>query len=189
MTTRHILLAAGLLVAGWLALFADKSPSGSVAEPISRPASGATASKADANAVMVARPSESTPSSTAGKGDQEPVLFVLESRDTLIGGAHGGRRADTLFGIQSWTPPPPPPPKMVAPPVPVAPPLPFTFVGKKNEDGLWEVYLGRGDTTFIVRDHSMIDSTYRVDAIAPPAMTITYLPLNQVQRLTIGGID
>jgi hypothetical protein len=30
---------------------------------------------------------------------------------------------------------------------------------------------------------------YRVDAIAPPILTLTYLPLNQVQQLNLGVFD
>jgi hypothetical protein len=41
----------------------------------------------------------------------------------------------------------------------------------------------------IVRNKSVIDGVYRVDAIAPPGMTITYLPMNQVQQLNIGVRD
>jgi hypothetical protein len=40
-----------------------------------------------------------------------------------------------------------------------------------------------------VRDKTVIDGTYRVDAIAPPNLTLTYLPLNQVQQLNIGVFD
>ncbi|MGZ3238100.1 MAG: hypothetical protein ACXU8A_12065 [Burkholderiaceae bacterium] len=189
MKSRHILLGLGLVIAGWFAFFADKSPSGSIAAAVSRPAvSGATPSPNMSNAAVV-RTSASGASASAGKVDQEPMLLSIEPRDTLIGGAHAGKQSETLFGFQTWTPPPPPPPKIVVPVIPTAPPLPFTFVGKKNEDGLWEVYLARGETTFIVRDKSMIESAYRVDAITPPTMSITYLPLNQIQTLIIGGID
>ena len=70
-----------------------------------------------------------------------------------------------------------------------APPLPFTLVGKANENGVWEVYLARAGKTYIVKSKTVIDGTYRVDAIAPPLLTLTYLPLNQVQQLNIGAFD
>jgi hypothetical protein len=41
----------------------------------------------------------------------------------------------------------------------------------------------------VVRDKTVIDGTYRVDTIAPPVLTLTYLPLNQVQQLNIGVFD
>ena len=92
-------------------------------------------------------------------------------------------------GRQDWTPPPPPPAPAPAPPPPSAPPLPFTFIGKSLQDGVWQVYLARGDRTYLVRDKEVIDGTYRVDAIKPPVLTLTYLPLDKVQQLNIGVFD
>ncbi|UUZ55500.1 hypothetical protein LP419_07470 [Massilia sp. H-1] len=98
-----------------------------------------------------------------------------------------------LFSRRDWNlPPPPVAAQAVAPPPPpppMAPPLPFTFLGKAVADGSWEVYLARGDKTFIVRDKTVIEGMYRVDAITPPNLTLTYLPLNQVQQLNIGVLD
>ncbi|MCC2956584.1 hypothetical protein LK542_13270, partial [Massilia sp. IC2-477] len=74
-------------------------------------------------------------------------------------------------------------------PAPTAPPLPFTFIGKSLQDGAWEIYLARGDRTYLVRENTVIDGTYRVDAVRPPVLTLTYLPLNQVQQLNIGVFD
>ncbi len=71
----------------------------------------------------------------------------------------------------------------------MAPPLPFQFLGKAAEKGEWEVFLARGDKTYVVRKQDVIDGAYRVDAIAPPNLTLTYLPLNQVQQLNIGVLD
>ena len=67
--------------------------------------------------------------------------------------------------------------------------MPFTFLGKAVANGQWEVFLARGSETLIVRDKTVIDGIYRIDAIAPPAMTFTYLPLNQAQQLNIGVLD
>ena len=96
---------------------------------------------------------------------------------------------EALFDSQTWDPPPPPPPKPGPPPPPVAPPLPYVVIGKKLEDQAWEVYLTRGEQTFIARENLVIENQYRVDSIKPPTMTLTYLPLNQTQTLTIGGND
>ena len=68
----------------------------------------------------------------------------------------------------------------------MAPPLPFVYLGKAAAEGTWEVFLSRADKTYIVRANTVIDGAYRVVAIAPPVMTINYLPLNQVQQLNIG---
>ena len=113
-------------------------------------------------------------------------------RAVLIGDSdeqfrQGGNGA--VFGRQDWTPPPPPPQPAPPPPPPSAPPLPFTFIGKSVGGGVWEVYLARGDRTYVVRDKEVIDGTWRVDAIAPPVLTLTYQPLNQVQQLNIGVFE
>lgn len=181
MKARHVLLAAGLVIAASLVIFGDKTPAGGIAEPVAR---------AVQPAVSSAPATKATPRDAVRAAlTPEPEILALQSRDTLIGGAGSEKSAEGLFGSQSWMPPPPPPPKPAPPPPPTAPPLPFTYLGKKVEDGTWEVFLARGDQTFIVRQQTIIDGTYRVDSIKPPTVVLTYLPLNQVQTLTIGGID
>jgi hypothetical protein len=93
-----------------------------------------------------------------------------------------------LFSARSWNPPPPPPPPAQEPAAPVAPPLPYAFLGKKLEAGSWEIYLNKGEQTVIVREGEIVDGAWRVDKIAPPSMALTYLPLGQVQTLPIGEI-
>lgn len=91
-----------------------------------------------------------------------------------------------LFASATWTPPPRP--AAVAPVAPpTAPPLPFTYVGKRLEDGVWHVYVSRGDQTLIVREQQTIDSTYRIDAVKPPQMILTYLPMDERQTMSIGA--
>lgn len=90
------------------------------------------------------------------------------------------------FAARTWDPPP----VVVAPappPPPMAPPLPFTVIGKKLDAGGWEVYLAQGDQVHVVRPETVIDGTYRVGSIRPPTMSLTYLPLQQVQHLSIGA--
>jgi hypothetical protein len=121
----------------------------------------------------------------------DPVIGRLIPRETLIGDGldRFGSGEPTLFGRQDWTPPPPPPPKPPPPPPPSAPPLPFTVIGKSLEDGKWEVYLAAGDRTHVASVGATLDGAWRVDRIAPPLMTLTYLPLNQVQQLNIGVFE
>lgn len=179
MKPRHLLLAGGLAAAGGLAFFGDKTPGSGIAEPVARrqPAPVAAAAK-----------------KTAPAQD----ILALRPREELIGGGARSTQADALFASQSWAPPPAPPPPPQQPqhpqapeqaPPPSTPPLPFTYLGKKSEDGAWEVYLARGDQTYIVRDKSVIDPAYRVEAIQPPTMSVRYMPLNEIQVLTIGGAE
>lgn len=183
MTPRHIVMGLALVGAAALVMFGDNRPAPDVVEAVERAPARAAASAPAA----AARASVKT---------GEPVILRLAPRATLIGDEDGklGAPGD-LFGRRDWTPPPPPPDaaaKAAAaapPPPPMAPPLPFTYLGKAVADGAWEVYLARGDKTFIVRDQMVIEGTYRVDAITPPNLTLTYLPLNQIQQLNIGVLD
>ncbi len=184
MTPRHLAMGAALLVAGALVVFGDNTPDSDVAEAVERkPARTATV----VNAVA-------SPKRASGDKDAEPAILRLAPRATLIGSDDGA--GQDVFGSRDWNPPPPPPPNEAAsntppppPPPPSAPALPFTYLGKAVSNGSWEVFLAIGDKTYIARDKLVIDGLYRVDAIAPPTLTLTYLPLNQVQQLNIGVLD
>lgn len=186
MKPRHLVLGAALLGAAALVLFGDRTPDTEVAEAVDRPAAASPRA-----AVPVRAPAASVAVAPApGKGQ---AILALVPRDVLIGDSEGrfGQGENGVFGRQDWTPPPPPQPAVQAPPPPppMAPPLPFTFIGKSVGEGAWEIYLARGDRTYVVHDKDVIDGTYRVDAIAPPVLTLTYLPLNQVQQLNIGVFE
>lgn len=179
-------IAMGVALAGAAALviFGDNTPSSDIAEPVAR--AGAPAP------VVAAAPTERA--GKDGKAAPEAAILRLVPRATLVGDS-----ADASFGAgegvflgQNWNPPPPPPPQSQSnapPPPPMAPPVPFNYFGKAVADGQWEVYLARGDKTYVVRNKTVIDGAYRVDRIAPPLMTVTYLPLNQVQQINIGAFD
>ena len=188
MKPRHIAMGAALVAAAALVLFGDRAPDTEVAEAVERAPAPRAAQPAPVSASPA--PPARAPAATAGSGSGTPIL-ALVPRETLIGDSDTQFRQGEsgVFGRQDWTPPPPPPAKPPPPPPPSAPPLPFTFIGKSVADGAWEVYLARGDRTYVVRDKALIDGTYRVDAIAPPVLTLTYLPLNQVQQLNIGVFE
>lgn len=177
MKPRHLAMGAALIGAAALVFFGDRTPATGVAEPVER------AARAPA-----AAPAAATPAPLA-QAPGEPLILHLLPRDELIGKVDAD---GALFDSRNWNPPPPPPPKpqpAPPPPPPTAPPLPFTLLGKSVGDGVYEVYLARGDKTYLVRENTTIDGTYRVDKIVPPMLTMTYLPLNQVQQLNIGVFD
>ena len=182
----QIVMGLALAGAAGLVLFGDSTPGADIVEPVARRGAGPAASPSAATA---------TRSNAGGK----PVVAIarLVPRAQLVG--DGG---DVTFGAgegvflgQNWNPPPPAPTAAeraaanAPPPPPVAPPLPFNYFGKAVQDGAWEVYLARGDKTYVVRNSTVIDGAYRIDRIAPPLLTVTYLPLNQVQQINIGAID
>jgi hypothetical protein len=166
MKRRHMAMGLALVSAAGLLVFGDRSPQGEVAPP-APPVRGAA--------------------TTTAPVKPEPAIARLVPREILLGKAGGG--ADSLFGRQDWTPPPPPPPPPAPPPPPTAPPLPFTVIGKSLEDGKWEVYLASGQNTHIAHEGAVLDGAWRIERIAPPLMTLTYLPLNHVQQLNIGGFE
>ncbi|NHZ61774.1 hypothetical protein [Massilia genomosp. 1] len=177
MNPRHLVMGAAALAASGLLIFGDNKPGSDLAEAVERSAPKAAVVRASS----VAAPAQAA----------EPAILRLAARDTLIGDddAFGAG----VFGSRNLNPPPAAPPvdNTPAPPAPPpsAPPLPFVFIGKAVGEGAWEVFLARGDKTYIVLNKMVIDGVYRVDAIAPPTLTLTYLPLNQVQQLNIGVFD
>ncbi len=181
MKPRHLLLVGGLLVSGGLVLFGDNSPSGGIAEPVAR----------------APRAAATPPAKQARPGAARPVpsIAVLLPRPQ----ADAARPPSPLFARQSWVPPVVAAAtrgvgagggaEAAADAAPTAPPLPFTYLGKKSEDGVWEVYLARREQSFVARAKAVIDGQYRVDAISATTMSFTYLPLDQVQRLSLGPND
>lgn len=200
----QILMGVALFGAAGLLLWGDPTPSGELAEPAPRHTAPAAA---DANAPNAANAATgntgaadsaatapaATRNARAGAADASATtILALLPRAQLLGEAGEGFGADgAVFQGQNWNPPPPPvkaerPPP---PPPPTAPPLPFTILGKAVSAGAWEVFLARGDKTYVARLNEVIDGTYRVDRIAPPLLMLTYLPLNQTQQVNIGVSD
>lgn len=119
----------------------------------------------------------------------EPLLELHDRQKWATAISTEEQPTADLFAQRSWTPPPKPVPiaKPLPPPPPTAPPLPFTFIGKKAEAGEWEIYLSQGDASFIVRQGTTLFDVYLIDQIKPPEMSLTYLPLQQKQVMHIGA--
>lgn len=122
-------------------------------------------------------------------GDDEPLLALQDRQQWPSVSPSHEQPTNDLFARRSWTPPPKPVAaiKPPPPPPPMAPPLPFSFLGKKAEAGAWEVYLARGDLSYIVREGTTFAEVYRVEHIKPPEMTLIYIPLEQTQVMNIGA--
>jgi hypothetical protein len=173
-----------LAVALWLGLFADKTPTDQTV-------------RTQSNQPKVIKPPTilATPTEVPIKNQNSSlILEVLIDRVELIGTDNSkSTKWRNLFATTSWTPPPAPvkPPPPVAAPVstpiaPTVPVFPFLYVGKKFEDNVWEVYLSRGDQSFMVREGGTLEGAYRIDSITPQRISVTYLPLGQSQSLSIG---
>ena len=116
------------------------------------------------------RPPPANADSTAAKN---PALAEPRPRAASEG------EITNLFAKHSWYVAPPPQP-------PTAPPLPFAYLGKVIDGNRVEVFVSSADSNFTVKKGDVIDGTYRVEEIAPPIMTVIYLPLSQKQTLEIG---
>jgi len=179
MTLRQVIGVAALLVSGWFAFFADKTPSG------------------DANLVVPTRSNATTPPAQAATAQNDAVRkprtenqglsnpqAVLALAERLAAPTPDAQRPGAQgFGARSWTPPPPP----ETPVAPKAPALPFSFLGKQLQAGVWQVYLAVGEDLRLARVATVIDGQYRVESIVPPLIVFTYLPLNERQTLDIGA--
>jgi hypothetical protein len=153
-----------LAVAAWLALYGNRTPDSK--DSVSMPVRAAAA-----------HGSQQAPS--AGT----PVELV--PRDVLIA-ASSKESARDLFAAHSWNPPPPPAPPPQPEAAPSAPPVPYTYLGRKVEGDAWEVYLARGDQTFVAKSGTVLDGAWRVESAQPPSLVLTFLPLGQTQTLSIG---
>ena len=91
-----------------------------------------------------------------------------------------------LFSSHSWQPPPP---KVVArpgpPPAPVAPPVPYRFVGRMLQDGYVSVFLANGDSVITAKQGDTIDGVYRVESVGENEIALMYLPLKQRQTIAV----
>lgn len=183
MTLRQALMALALAGSAWIAMFGDRTPDAELALT-SRDAGRQTPAVQTDPIVAAGREDLGRPARP--QGAEAPTILRLRQRAPYVAVRGELSPERPIFGTTSWDPPPP---KVVpaAPQPPQAPPLPYAYAGKKLEDGVWEVYLTVGDESRVVRPHTTLDARYRVDAITPPTLKLTYLPLSQVQTLTIGA--
>jgi hypothetical protein len=165
------LIGSAALIAAWVA-FGPKEPDG--VEP---------ARASPAGPVRAAHPSAAT---TGVPVAQSLLLLAHRVADQTAAGA--------LFAAHSWyvAPPPPPPPRVdpnpPPPPKPVAPPLPFAYMGSYAPNGSPAVFfLTSGEKVYDVHVGDTIDNTYTVDAFNNGQLVFTYKPLNQQQQLSTGG--
>lgn len=73
------------------------------------------------------------------------------------------------------------------PPAPTPPPLQFKYIGKVIEGSEIRVFLSESNQYHVVKSGDRIDDRYRIDAVDDEAITVTYLPLNAQQKLTINN--
>ena len=124
----------------------------------------------------------------AGKDEQrgEPVAGPLSFPEPAAAKAAEVGEVTAIidpFRNKSWFIAPPPPPVAK----PVAPALPFLYLGKLIEDGEPRVFLNHQGKHLIAKVGDVINGTYSVEEIARGQITFLYQPLQQKQSLPIGS--
>ncbi len=176
MSLRWLFLLSALALTAWFSVDGRDSTVGVVSEAVVRSTS-AGASTAKRAAV---KPTSTEENLTRLKVRQVPYpLFDAAMLADMTD------KEAPIFHLQSWTPPPP---KVVAKvELPKAPPWPYVYFGQQLSQGEWWIYLTLGDEARAVKKGQILDTKYRIDKIEPPNLSVTYLPLNEVQTVTIGA--
>ena len=143
------------------------------------PAPGATAPPRVAATASVSAGAAGV--SAAGDATAPDMILALRPRQS-------GLAAADMFAVRNWNPPPSAP--VAAPPArPAAPAFTYVVLGKQFIDGRWEVFLGLSERTLVVKEGDTIDGQFRVERIAPPAMTLTVPGFNERTTVAIGGAE
>lgn len=89
-----------------------------------------------------------------------------------------------VFAAKSWIRPTLARVALAPPPAqPVAPPMPFQYVGQIQGREGPTILLSRGTESFSVKAGEPIDNDYRLESVTSESLTIVYLPLNERQTL------
>lgn len=152
--------------------------------------SPAPAKRSAANAAPAAETAEVAKTANRAAdhtADPPPADAALSAATALAevapAAASDSESATSPFAVKSWLRPPPPPP----PPKPVAPPLPFQYLGKLSEGEQTRIFLKHDDKHVVASTGDVIMGVYRVDEIGAGRMTFVYQPLNEKQQLAIGS--
>jgi len=114
---------------------------------------------------------------------------ALTAPPTRMGDERLAAPRSPVMGVRDWRPPPPPPPPVVAAvEAPRAPPLPFRYLGRLDDERGTQVFLSEGNQprAHVVRVGDRLRD-YQVESIGPQGMALIYLPLNQKQQLLFGS--
>jgi hypothetical protein len=151
----------------------------------------------DAPIAEVARHSQPLPGGREPQARVAPRQSTMHSLLLLAHRVSNSVEAGALFATHSWYEPPPPPPspppsmattESLAPPLPTAPPLPFSYMGTFKPDGAPPVFfLTRGDRVYDVHVGDTLDNIYSIDGFNGSQLLLTYKPLNIQQQMAVGG--
>jgi len=69
----------------------------------------------------------------------------------------------------------------------MAPPFPYTYLGRVDDAGKASVLVGRADKSITAQAGDLIDGIWRVDKITERSIELIYEPLGQRQTLSAGS--
>lgn len=146
---------------------------------------------------LIVEPSQRQSFATANAAKSTPRDIPAAQRDLALVLPQSNRTVPdsggNAFATQSWLPPPPvvkaaPPPPPSKPEVPVAPPLPYVYLGLiERINAKPQAFLGKGEALLPVVAGDALEGIYRVESLNAQQVVITHLPTNTVQTLTAPG--
>ena len=163
---RVLLLLPVLAVAGWLALFGDKTPSKA---PVSSAVAVAPAASASA-------PAGDGPTDAAGDVQDDAAadpttVHKLRVR-TYLTDYENAPKIDLFQGRPVDAPPPEEKKDDMPPPPPPKPPQPFTVIGRMLDDAGWIVFVEHAGRSYVARTGSMVEG-FRFDSVEARQVRLT----------------
>jgi hypothetical protein len=137
-----------------------------------------------ATAVPVRRATNAAPSpAKPARTSPEPAWPAPPSASGTLQWSEAPRAALAAWGPPA--PPPAPPVKAapVGPVIPQAPAFPYTLIGRLEEAGVSRALLAGPVRTIDARAGDLIDGQWRVDAVLPEGVQLTWMPGGQRQTL------
>jgi len=142
---------------------------------------------------------EAPPRSAPAGGLVAPDTPAVERRIEGVSGAVPARLAPRTalpaMSVDPFSPlPPAAPPQSPAETVPTAkmaiaspPVLPLRYVGRLDSDSATQVFLGRGEDVFPVRQGDNLDGGYRVESLKANSITLLHVPTGERQILDLAS--
>lgn len=83
--------------------------------------------------------------------------------------------------------PPAPPPALPRDTTPMAPPLPFGYLGGISDAGGTQVFLSQGGGTLVAKPGTQLPGGWLLESVEPGHLVFNYEALQQRQNLSTGG--
>lgn len=126
------------------------------------------------------------------------LAMRLETGTDVLG-LHGALPARSVIGQEEAALAPPEPPQQPAvarpraqsarPGAPVAPPLPFSYLGRMIDGSTTKVFIARGPDHYSAEAGLIIDDTYKVEGVTDTTVTFVFLPSGTRQVLAVPALN